>query len=223
MSTKRSAAALRPPALSRTVADRLREAIFSQHYKPGERLVEDRLSADLGVSRVPVREALRLLAAEGLVLLEEGRGASVALTSDRVAREMVEVRAILEGLNARLAARHRDPAVLADLREVLAKGNVAARHGDPGQLAQLNSEYHDLLAKCGRNSVLADILRGLRERGRLAFSQNSLSRASEDWDEHSHILAAIVEGDEELAALLANRHVHRAADARRRAERGGES
>jgi DNA-binding GntR family transcriptional regulator len=201
-------------ALSRTVAEQLRHAIFTHQYKPGERLVEDRLSADLGVSRAPVREALRLLAAEGLVLLESRRGASVANSSDTVVREMVEVRAMLEGLNARLAARHRDPAVLGELRLVLAKGNAAAVRESAEELVQLNSEYHDLLAKCGQNSVLADILRGLRERTRLVFSQNSAGRAHDDWEEHSRILAAIVDGDEELAALLANRHVHRAAAAR---------
>ena len=198
------------------MAEQLRHAIFTHQYKPGERLVEDRLSADLGVSRVPVREALRLLAAEGLVVLESRRGASVANSSDTVVREMVEVRAMLEGLNARLAARHRDPAVLNELRVVLAKGNAAATRESAEELVRLNSEYHDLLAQCGQNSVLADILRGLRERTRLVFSQNSVSRAHEDWDEHSRILAAIVDGDEELAALLANRHVHRAAAARRK-------
>ena len=199
------------------MAEQLRHAIFTHQYKPGERLVEDRLSADLGVSRVPVREALRLLAAEGLVLLESRRGASVANSSATVVREMVEVRAMLEGLNARLAARYRDPAVLAELRVVLAKGNAAAARESAEELVRLNSEYHDLLAKCGQNSVLADLLRGLRERTRLVFSQNSVTRAREDWDEHSRILAAIVDGDEELAALLANRHVHRAAAARRTA------
>lgn len=202
------------------MAERLRHAIFTHHYKPGERLVEDRLSADLGVSRVPVREALRLLAAEGLVLLQARRGASVAHTTETVAREMIEVRAMLEGHNARLAARHRDPAVIEQLRVVLAKGNAASTRGSAEELAQLNSEYHDLLARCGQNSVLADILRGLRERTRLVFAQNSVRRAHDDWEEHSRILAAIVDGDEELAALLADRHVHRAGSARRAAQDG---
>lgn len=202
------------------MAERLRHAIFTHHYKPGERLVEDRLSADLGVSRVPVREALRLLAAEGLVLLQARRGASVAHTTETVAREMIEVRAMLEGHNAHLAARHRDPAVIEQLRVVLAKGNAASTRGSAEELAQLNSEYHDLLARCGQNSVLADILRGLRERTRLVFAQNSVRRAHDDWEEHSRILAAIVDGDEELAALLADRHVHRAGSARRAAQDG---
>ena len=147
-------------SLGRLVADELRRAILGGRYKPGERLVEDRLSADLGVSRIPVREALQLLSAEGLIELQPRRGASVAAVSTEVAREMVEVRALLEGLNARLAARRHEPAVVAELRETLRKGNAAAVSGTVEELVDLNSEFHDLLAKAGRNTILWDIMRG---------------------------------------------------------------
>ena len=110
-------------SLTRFVTDEIREAILSRRYGPGDRLVEDRLSAELAVSRIPIREALRSLAAEGLVQIQPRRGASVADISDQIAREMVEVRAILEGQNAALAARRRDPAVLAELRVVLERGS----------------------------------------------------------------------------------------------------
>ena len=200
-------------SLGRLVADELRRAILGGRYKPGERLVEDRLSADLGVSRIPVREALQLLSAEGLIELQPRRGASVAAVSTEVAREMVEVRALLEGLNARLAARRHEPGVVADLRETLRKGNAAAISGSVEELVDLNSEFHDLLAKAGRNTILWDIMRGLRERTSLVFAANSKGRAKEDWQEHSGILAAVIDGDEELASLLATRHVFKAAEA----------
>ena len=203
----------RHSSLGRLAADELRRAILGGRYKPGERLVEDRLSADLGVSRIPVREALRLLSAEGLVALQPRRGASVAAISPEVAREMVEVRALLEGLNARLAARRHDPEVIAELREVLHKGKVAAVSGTLEELVELNSAYHDLLAKAGRNSILLDLMRSLRERTSLVFAANSKDRAREDWDEHSGILAAVIGGDEELASLLATRHVVKASEA----------
>src|SRR5262245_47572439 len=199
--------------LGRLVADEVRRSILGGRYKPGERLVEDRLSADLGVSRIPVREALQLLSAEGLVDLQPRRGASVAAISTEVAREMVEVRALLEGLNARLAARRHEPAVVAELRETLRKGNAAAVSGTVEELVDLNSEFHDLLAKAGRNTILWDIMRGLRERTSLVFAANSKGRAKEDWQEHSGILAAVIDGDEELASLLATRHVFKAAEA----------
>ncbi|MCU9611739.1 GntR family transcriptional regulator, partial [Escherichia coli] len=90
--------------------------ILKGAYAPGERLVENKLSAELGVSRIPVREALRALASEGLVLIEPRRGASVAKLSPDIVREMVEVRATLEGLNAKLAAQRRDPSLVAELQ-----------------------------------------------------------------------------------------------------------
>jgi len=201
------------PSLGRVVADELRRAILRGRYKPGERLVEDRLSEELAVSRIPVREALRLLSAEGLVDLQPRRGASVTEVSTEVAREMVEVRALLEGLNARLAARRHDPAAVAELRETLRKGNAAATAGTVEELVDLNSEFHDRLAKAGRNTILLDIMRSLRERTSLVFAANSQGRAKEDWQEHSGILAAVIDGDEELASLLATRHVFRAAEA----------
>jgi len=198
---------------SQTVSDQIRGQILDGKLRPGERLVEDRLSAELGVSRVPVREALRALSAEGLVRLERNRGASVAEVTPELVAELVEVRALLEGLNARLAAQRHDPAIVAQLGEVLARGNAAAGSGSSEDLARLNAEFHERLAEASRNSVLSDMMRGLRERTSLAFAINGRSRAREDWQEHSGILAAVIAGDAELASLLATRHVHNAAAA----------
>lgn len=200
--------------LGQSVAQAIRRAILTGRYKSGERLVEDRLSAEFNVSRVPVREALKTLAAEGLVELLPRRGARVAAWSHDVAMELVEVRATLEGLNARLAARRHDPAVIARLRDVLERGIAAAERGSPVELARLNAEYHELLYVAGNNRVLQDTVRSLRERTEMVFLRNSAERAPEDWKEHAAILSAIVSGDEEMAALLAMRHVHNAARAR---------
>ena len=209
----RAALGRRHSSLGKQVADQLRRAILSARHKPGERLIEDRLSEEMGVSRMPIREALRTLAAEGLVDVQPRRGASVAAISPAVARDLVEVRATLEGLNARLAARHREPLIVTELGAVLDEGNVAARSGNVDALARLNGAFHDKLAQAGRNTILWDIMRTLRERTSLVFAINTARRAQDDWDEHSRILAAVIEGDEELAAILATRHVHRAADA----------
>jgi len=200
-------------SLSHRVAEELRRSILTNRRRPGDRLIEDRLSEELGVSRIPIREALRVLAGEGLVDVQPRRGASVAEISPDVARDLVEVRATLEGLNARLAARHHDPAIIDELRRVLKEGNRAARGKNVDDLVRLNGEFHDKLAEAGRNTILFDIMRTLRERTNLVFAANSVQRAAQDWDEHSKILAAVIDGDEELAAMLAARHVHRAAEA----------
>jgi DNA-binding GntR family transcriptional regulator len=204
------ARASRTLPLGRWVADELRQAILSGRYLPGERLVEDRLSDELGISRVPVREALRQLAGDGLVEVRPNRGAVVAEFSVDAARDLIEVRATLEGLNARLAARHHRPDTIEELRVVLDAGNAAAHKGRVDDLVRLNGAFHDKLAEAGRNSVLWDIMRTLRGRTELVFARQTASRAEQDWAEHAHILAAVIDGDEELAALLAARHVHQA-------------
>jgi DNA-binding GntR family transcriptional regulator len=200
-------------SLSRVVMEKIRNRILGGELRPGERLVEDRLSAELGVSRVPVREALRGLSADGLVRLERNRGATVAEITPAIVAELVEVRALLEGLNARLAASRHDPSIVDGLRDTLRRGNAAAKNAAPEELARLNSEFHERLAAASRNSVLSDVMRSLRERTSLAFALNGRARAREDWREHASVLEAVIAGDEELAALLANRHVRNAAAA----------
>ncbi len=200
-------------SLGAHVADRLRTSILEGLLPPGARLVEDRLSGELGVSRVPIREALRALAREGLIELRPRRGAYVAEMSASLLRDLVEVRATLEGLNARLAARNHDQTIALKLNEVLAVGNAAVQTGSAADLMRLNSEFHDALAQAGRNEILWDIMRSLRERTNLMFSANGAGRAVQDWAEHSTILAAVLDRDEELAAMLAMRHVRRAANA----------
>ncbi len=216
MSERTPPAASTAPArqsMAKVVGEKIRSQILDGKLRPGERLVEDRLSAELGVSRVPIREALRELSAEGLVRIERNRGASVTEVTPAMVGELVEVRALLEGLNARLAAQRHDPEIVGQLSEILARGNAAAEAGSTEQLARLNAEFHDRLAEASRNVVLSDVMRGLRERTSLAFAINGRSRAREDWAEHSGILAAVIAGDGELAALLATRHVHNAAAA----------
>jgi len=198
---------------SRQVSEEIRAMILGGRVKPGERLVEESLSGELGVSRVPVREALLALSAQGLVHIEPRRGATVAAVTPKIVAELVEVRALLEGLNARLAAQRHDPEIVAELRDTLRRGNAAAQSGTREELANLNAEFHERLAEASRNSVLSDVMRGLRERTSLAFAINGRTRAREDWAEHAGILAAVIAGDGELAALLANRHVHNAAAA----------
>jgi len=208
-------------SLSRVVSERIRGRILDGTLKPGERLVEDRLSAELGVSRVPVREALRGLSAEGLVTLLPRRGATVIEVTPETVAELVEVRALLEGLNARLAAQRHDPEIVAQLRDTLARGNAAARTGTTEELAHLNAEFHERLAEASRNSVLSEVMRSLRQRTSIAFAINGRARAREDWDEHAGILAAVIAGDDELAALLASRHVQNAAAAFAQAQGSG--
>jgi DNA-binding GntR family transcriptional regulator len=199
--------------LTKLVAAALRERILNGEFRPGERLVEAKLSEELGVSRMPVREALRVLAAEGVVTIEPRRGAAVTIHDDDQIREIVEVRATLEGLNAKLAAKRRDPQRLARLQQVLAAGVKVADGAELAKLHQDNENFHDALASAADNSVLRELVRSLRERTALIFAPHSKKRARENWEEHAAIVRAVVAGDADLAALLASRHVYSAAQA----------
>jgi DNA-binding GntR family transcriptional regulator len=188
----------------------LREAILTGRLRGGDRLVEEKLAEELGVSRNPVREAIRVLASEGLVDVAARRGASVAVMSDQEARETIEVRALLEGHNARLAARRHDKQLIKRIEAVLNKGTAAVAAGRFDQLFQLNQQFHDALAAAGQNRVLGELLQKLRDRTAMLFAPMSPSRQSRSWNEHADILRAIIDGDERAAATLAAEHVMRA-------------
>jgi DNA-binding GntR family transcriptional regulator len=200
------------PSLPARIAAELRRAIIERRYKPGERLVESRLAEELGVSRIPVREAIRVLASEGLVEVADRRGASVARMSRQEALETIELRALLEGQNARLAARRLDAQVQKRITLVLDKGARAVAAGHFDQLAALNQQFHKELTLAGANSVLAEQLTRLRDRTEMLFAPTEPGRQSQAWDEHAAILRAIVAGDEHAAATLAAHHVTRAGE-----------
>lgn len=197
--------------LTRMAVDRLRDRILSGALAGGERLVEGRLSEEMGVSRMPVREALRQLASEGLVTIEPRRGATVTQFSEEQVRELVEVRATLEGLNAKLAAKRHDPEKIRELEDILSEGVRLSETGDAVTLMRLNQRFHDALANIAANSVLRDIMRSLRDRTALLFAPMNAGRGKQNWQEHAAIPRAVIDGDTELAALLATRHVYSAA------------
>lgn len=198
--------------LTELVVSALRERILSGGVPPGERLVEGKLSEEMGVSRMPVREALRQLAAEGLVTIEPRRGASVTSFSPQQMRELVEVRATLEGLNAKLAAQRHDDQQIAEMERILEEGTRASQSGgDDAAMLLMNQRFHDALGSIAANSILQDIMRSLRDRTALLFAPLNRSRGPQNWDEHAAILRAVINGDAELASLLAMRHVYNAA------------
>jgi DNA-binding GntR family transcriptional regulator len=189
------------------VAEEIRAAILSGHFKPGDRLIEDRLAEEFGVSRNPIREAMRTLASEGLIEVTARRGAVVASLSAQEAQELLEVRATLEAANARLASRRRDPVVLDRLNAILQRGTEAIEAGRVTDLPGLNDAFHTHLAQAGHNRVLADLMKTLRDRSAPLFRGFGLDFARASWAEHAGILRAVIAGDAEMASLLAYRHV----------------
>jgi DNA-binding GntR family transcriptional regulator len=200
-------------SLHNLVYDEIRSAIVNGRLKPGERLVEERLAEEYGVSRNPVREALRALSAEGLVDVSSRRGAHVALIAPEKLQEIIEIRALLESHNARLAARHKNPAVLKTVEAILLKGQTALSVGRLRSLRELNEQFHKALAQAGNSELLSEMLGALRARSALLFSPDNPARQAQNWDEHAGILQAILDGDEDVAAKRAMAHVLGAGEA----------
>jgi DNA-binding GntR family transcriptional regulator len=199
--------------LRHAVLEEIRRRIIAGEWRPGERIFEDQIAVELDVSRNPVREALQALELEGFVELEPRRGARVATVSPERALELFEVREVLEGLVAALAARKRTDAELDELRAVLDDGTRAANGGDLTALPALNTRFHETLAHAARNGMLAESIARLSHLIEWIYSQRISERAPRSWDEHGQIVEAIASGDADAAERIARAHIAQARDA----------
>jgi DNA-binding GntR family transcriptional regulator len=189
------------------VTAELRRRILSGELAEGERLVEDRLATALGVSRNPVREAIRVLAAEGFVQVTPRHGAAVARLSDDEAEELFDVRMAVEGLAARLAARKSAPASAARLRHVLDLAREAVDNGRLAEVADLNTAFHAAVAEAAGNAYLNLVMGPMLQRAQWVFRRTARDRGSHSWTEHVSLYEAIAAGDEDAAHAHAVAHV----------------
>lgn len=201
----------------------LRQRIINGAYRPGERLTEDRLAEDFGVSRNPVREALRVVEAEGFVLLLPRRGAVVASPDATTIADMFAVRERLETLAARLAAQRATPADVAELRSLLDAARKATDRLDYARVAELNSELHLRVIEISGNRWLTSMASALYLHVQWVFRLGAAHRAPHSWAEHIRLVDAIAIGDPHEAEAAAAAHVDAASAAalnRLRAESG---
>lgn len=182
---------------SQRAYDWLRERIVGREYAPGYRLVLATVADELDMSVVPVREAIRLLEAEGLVTFERNVGAHVAMIDDSQYRHSMETLAVLEGAATALAARHLTDADVRRAREVNGRLVESLDHFDPHAFTQLNQEFHAVLFAPCPNPRLLDLVTAEWARlGRLRDSTFSFvpGRAQESVREHEGILALVEAG-----------------------------
>ncbi|MDQ4501547.1 GntR family transcriptional regulator [Sinomonas sp. ASV322] len=187
---------------SERVTGKLRDQILDGAREPGSRLVERDLAAELGVSRVPVRDALKALVAEGLVTPRPRTWAIVREFTAEDISDLNEVRQAFEGLAFRLAAQRRTREGLTRLRAVLDVELAAARAGDAITARRAAADFHEIVTSLAANSLLTELERPLRSRMRWLLARHSdLVRVAE---EHEALYQAIVDRDlvrvEELAA-----------------------
>ncbi|MGW4287105.1 GntR family transcriptional regulator [Streptomyces sp. NPDC004673] len=183
----------------------LRQDIIAGRLGPGDRLVERELAERYGVSRVPVREAIRALVGEGFVLFESARRTVVRrLTPDDV-RELFELREALEVYAAGLAAARATPEALEELRELLAEAATATTAGDAEAITDVNTRFHDRILAMAGNGLLISVLEPVD--GRLRW----LTRRNAEWPqllaEHHELYEAIASGDPDRARAHALDHV----------------
>ncbi len=181
--------------------------ILSGELEPGERLFEDRLAERLGVSRNPVREALRELESTGLVEVVARRGAYVTTFDPTRARQILELRQVLEAYAAELAARNRTEADLDDMRSCLERGRGATADGDLVTAAGYHRDFHKLVERASQNDYLEPTVGPLRHQTELVFSRLAHSRGVLSWDEHQRLLDAIERGDADAAREATLHHM----------------
>jgi len=206
----------------------LRDGILHGRYREGEPLRQDALADELGVSRIPIREALRQLEAEGLVALSPHRGAIVSSLSLEEIEEVFDIRATLEPELLRRALPRLTPQQLDQVDDVLDRYEQALRSGDVAQWGELNWQFHSsLYAPAGRPVTMGLLQRLHQQSDRYLRMQLALThgetRANE---EHRAIAAAARRGDAKRASALLREHIAGASRSllaflhdRRRAER----
>jgi len=219
-------APIAPAALYEEVATRLRERIFAHEFAPGTWIDEQALAAEFGISRTPLREALKVLASEGMVTLRPRRGAYVTEVSDQDLDDIFPVLALLEGRVAHEATERAKPE---DVRRLVSIHEALERCADAGDLDRFfeaNQDFHRTLLELAGNRWLAQVIHDLRRVLRLTRHHSLLARGRvrESLNEHRAILAAIRSRDAERAGELMRAHLAkgRAAIAKVRARKPAE-
>lgn len=196
-------------SLSSRVFHTIRESILAGRYQTDEELKEKAIGEELGVSRTPVREALRQLELEGLVTIIPNKGAYVVGISQKDIRDIYEIRSKLEGLCARWATENITKAQLDELEENIYLSNFHTAKENAEQVVELDNKFHEILYNASDSRELRHVLLDFHhyvQRVRkitLAVPQ----RAAESNEEHQKIVEALKVHDGDLAERLANEHM----------------
>lgn len=196
------------------VFDKIRTDILKGRYQRGDELVECTIGKELGVSRTPVREAIRQLELEGLVMLVPNKGAFVTGISAKDVRDIYLIRARLEGLCARMAVENITPSQLEAMEETIFLSSYHAERDHFEQVCEMDGKFHRLLYEASGSRILGDTLSDFHQyvqRVRQASIMNRL-RLDKSGHEHTEILDAIKSKDAELAEQVAARHISNTVD-----------
>jgi DNA-binding GntR family transcriptional regulator len=201
----------RTDPLAERVLQQITDAIVTGRLRPGDKIVETRLGEQLGVSRGPVREAIRHLEQMGLVEKVPYRGTFVSRLTQRDIEELHKMRELLEGLAARLLAERGDPQAVAKLQAILDEMRQAAISGEPSRMIALDADFHDTLIELSEHKLLREVWRIVSGRLRrfLVLRRHRLySTLEEAVQLHESVVWAIAAGDAEQAEAKTRHHVY---------------
>jgi DNA-binding GntR family transcriptional regulator len=204
-----NAGRIAPLALYQEVAERLRQRIFSHELPPGTWVDEQALAADYGISRTPLREALKVLASEGLVTLKPRRGCYVTEISERDLDEIFTVMALLEGQCAADTARKASEADLVRLRGIHAELEQAAARQDINGFFEANQAFHYEIQMICDNRWLTQCITDMRKVIKLSRHHSLFSegRLEQSLAEHREILATLENRQPDAAELAMRGHI----------------
>jgi len=190
------------------IVDSITTAIVERRLMPGTKLAEQKIADIFKVSRTLVRQALNQLSRDRLVTLEPARGASVAMPSVEEARQVFEVRQMLEAATIRQLCKVITDAQIAELRAHMREEREAVSRTDVSGRTRLLADFHAVLARMLGNEVLAQLLEDLLTRSSLiSLMYQSSHSAEESLEEHEAIVAALEKRDARAAARLMETHI----------------
>lgn len=197
------------------VFNTLREAILKGELKPGERLMELQLASKLGVSRTPIREAIRMLEQEGLAVTIPRKGAEVAKMTEKDMEDVLQVRDALDELAASIACEQITAEELEELRRTMREFEESTKTGDVKRIAEVDVKFHDIIYKATRNPKLENILNNLREqmyRYRVEYLKDEKNFPTLI-KEHSEIVDGLAKKNKEKVIAAMHKHVENQANA----------
>jgi DNA-binding GntR family transcriptional regulator len=199
--------------LAEVVTRNIRRDIIAGRFRQGQRIPELHLAERYGVSRNPVREAMRRLEAEGFVTISPNRGATVAILDLAEANDLLETRLAIESLVVRQAAWRCTWEDVEAMRAIIAEGAKALRSKDFRTLAELNTRFHARLAQASDNRIAQGLVDQLRDKTTWVYSTKvtNNARASTSWREHADLVDALEKHDPEQAVEMLKRHITNAA------------
>lgn len=200
---------LEHPSLHERVYDEIKKSVIKGEIPPGSKIIEENIAKTLGVSRTPIREALKRLAQDGLVEITPRKGAFVIQLSKEIVKEILEIREALEGMAARLAALNMTDEILEKMKKAFEGSEERIKRRDFSNYSIIDVEFHQLLFKASNNQRLLQIINNLYDCIQMLRLKSVIlpGRIERSLNEHLSIIEALEKRDPDIAEKMAREHI----------------